>query len=244
MEGRELVLVTGAAHGIGKATAERLASLDFRVLAADPDTAQLQLNQLDWDCRELPIIGRNLDVRDRDGVRRLMEESGQIDVVVNNAGIGSPLVAFRDLEQSEIMRIFAVNLLGTFVVAQEAARRMRRGGRIINISSRGYLGGAGAAHYVASKAAVVGLTRAMATELRWSGINVNAVAPGMIETRALGLFDAQMRGRLEALEPGGAAAPPQVVADVVAFLASSAARFVSGQILHVDGGKSIGVPPL
>jgi 3-oxoacyl-[acyl-carrier protein] reductase len=239
---RQIALVTGAAHGIGKAIAERLAAAQFRVLAADLDAEQLALNQPNWDKEQLPITGRKLDVSDRHGVRQLFEDSARIDVVVNNAGIGSPLISFDALTKADIMRIFEVNVIGTFIVGQEAARRMVAGGRIINISSRGYLGGAGAAHYVASKAAVVGLTRAMAIELRWSGIAVNAIAPGMIKTRALGLFDDKMRERLEALEPTGAAASPAVIADVVHFLAGASARFLSGEVLHVDGGKSLGIP--
>lgn len=242
MSEREVVLVTGAAHGIGKAIAERLAAAHFRVLAADLDADQLAINRPTWEKDSPSITGRRLDVCDRHDVRELLAESARIDVVVNNAGIGSPLIPFEALTRTDIMKVFAVNVIGTFIVAQEAARRMVRGGRIINISSRGYLGGAGAAHYVASKAAVVGLTRAMAIELRWSGITVNAIAPGMIETRALDLFDRKMRERLEALEPTGAPANPSVIADVVQFLAGGSARFMSGEVLHVDGGKSAGIP--
>ena len=240
----EVAFVTGAAHGIGRAIAERLAADGCHVIAADPDAAQLDANAADWAARGLRIAGAVLDVRDRAGVARVLDAADRIDIAVNNAGVGSPMTALTDLTVAEIERVMSINFVGAFVVAQEAARRMTAGGRIVNIASRGYLGGAGAAHYVASKAAVVGMTRAMAVELRWAGINVNAVAPGMVETRALGGFDDAMRAKLAALEPSGAAADPRAIADVVAFLASPVARFVNGQVLLADGGKTLGWPPL
>jgi 3-oxoacyl-[acyl-carrier protein] reductase len=239
----EVALVTGAAHGIGKAIAERLALDGFSVLAADLDSTRLAENQAEWALRGLPICGHTLDCRDRVGISALLDAEGRIDVAVNNAGIGGELKMLGALGRADIARVFEVNLLGAFRVAQEAARRMRAGGRIVNIASRGYLGGAGAAHYVASKAAMVSMTRAMAVELRWSGLRVNAVAPGLIDTRALSLFG-DMRSRLEALEPSGGAHDPDEIADIVSFLASPAARFINGEVLLADGGKSIGCPPL
>jgi 3-oxoacyl-[acyl-carrier protein] reductase len=239
----EVALVTGAAHGIGRAIAERLALDGFRVLAADVDPDQLTINQDDWTGRGLSISGHVLDCRDRAGIVALLDGQDRIDVEVNNAGIGGDLKFVGDLSRAEIAMVMEINLLGAFRVAQEAARRMRPGGRIINIASRGYLGGAGAAHYVASKAAMVALTRAMAIELRWSGLRVNAVAPGMVDTRALSLFG-DMRSKLEALEPTGNAHDPGEIADIVAFLAGPASRFINGDVLLADGGKSIGCPPL
>ena len=139
--------------------------------------------------------------------------------------------------------MLGVNLIGAFVVAQEAARRMRPGGRIVNIASRGYLGGADMAHYVSSKAGIVAMTRAMAVELRWEGLCVNAVAPGMIQTRAINFFG-PMLAQLKKLEPSGEATAPEAVADVVGFLAGPGGRFVNGQVILVDGGKVLGLPPL
>jgi 3-oxoacyl-[acyl-carrier protein] reductase len=240
---QKTALVTGAAHGIGRAISERLAAEGYRVLATDPDHDQLQANGVSWAEQDLDISGHVLDCRDRASLVALLDRQDGIDVAVNNAGVSGSLGRIPELDRDECQRVMGINLLGTFRVAQEAARRMKPGGRIINLASRGYLGGAGAAHYVASKAAVVAMTRAMAIELRWEGILVNAVAPGMIDTRALDFFG-DMLAALKRMEPSGEAAPPAAVADVVAFLAGPAARLITGQVILVDGGKSLGVPPL
>ncbi len=240
---QETALVTGAAHGIGLAITERLARDGFRVLASDADGEALLAHQPEWIAADLTIEGRTLDVTDRARVRALLDAESGLDVTVNNAGVGGSLEFLSALTRKEVARVMEINLLGAFRVAQESARRMKPGGRIINIASRGYLGGAGAAHYVASKAGIVGMTRAMAVELRWMGLRVNAIAPGLIDTRALDMFGA-MREGLEALEPAGIAAEPAVIADVVSFLCSPAARFMNGEVLLVDGGKSVGCPPL
>ncbi len=239
----DVALVTGAAHGIGRAICERLARDGYRVLALDPDGEQLAANEKTWRDHKLDIAPAVLDCQDRAGVAALLDREGRIDVAVNNAGVSGALDLMPKLDRAACARVLGINLIGAFRVAQEAARRMQAGGRIVNLASRGYLGGAGAAHYVASKAGVVAMTRALAVELRWKDITVNAVAPGMVETRALDVFG-EMLPRLKALEPGGGAAKPEAIADVVAFLAGPAARFINGQVLLVDGGKALGVPPL
>jgi 3-oxoacyl-[acyl-carrier protein] reductase len=239
-----LALVTGAARGIGLAIAERLAKDGFTVLAADLDAVEIEARGRDWAERGLAITGVHLDCTDRAAVAALVARNGPLKVVVNNAAIASDMVPVKDLARSAFERMMQVNLQGTFIVAQEAARTMHPGGRIINIASRGYLGGAGAGHYVASKSGVVGLTRGMAVELRWKGITVNAVAPGMVDTRMLEGFTPKTRQALEAREPSGAAADPSQIASVVSFLASPDAVLLNGQVLLADGGKAAGVPLL
>lgn len=231
-------LVTGGAQGIGRAVAETLAARGWQVTAADRDAAALA-----WASQgQTSMSAALMDVTSSADIARVLDSMPAPDVVVHCAGIAAQLLPLHRIERAEFERMVRVNTGGTFLVAREAARRMQ-GGAIITIASRGYLGGAGAAHYVASKAAVVGLTRALAVELRWRGISVNAVAPGMVETRMIDDFTPEMRARLNRLEPTGRAMPPETIAEAVAYLASPAGRAVSGQVLLVDGGKSLGVVP-
>ena len=229
-------LVTGGAQGIGRSVAERLAAQGWCVTAADRDEAALAAVEGHG------IAPAVLDVTDSAAVAALVDRLPPLDVVVNCAGIAAELLPLKDIPREAFERMLRVNLGGTFILAREAARRMERGA-IITIASRGYLGGAGAAHYVASKAAVVGLTRALAVELRWRGISVNAVAPGMVDTRMIADFTPEMRARLSRLEPAGGPMPPATIAEAVAYLASAAGRMVNGQVMLVDGGKSLGVAP-
>lgn len=233
-------LVTGAARGIGRAIAELLAERGWQVIAADFDATAIDEANADWRASGISVEGVVLDITDRSAVAALIDRLPVLEVVVNNAGTASELLPFAQIKRAEFERVLRVNVGGTFIVAQEAVRRMT-GGAIINIASRGYLGGAGAAHYVASKAAVVGLTRSLAIELRWQGFSVNAVAPGMVETRMLDDLSADMRDRLSSLEPSGGPMDPNAIANAVAYLASPAGRAVTGQVLLVDGGKSLGV---
>ncbi len=230
-------LVTGGARGIGAAITMTLAKAGWRVVAADIDAQAVDEADRDWV--DAPITGAVLDVTDRIAVSALMDAHGPFDVVVNNAAIPADMLPFAQLTSEHFARALKINVQGSFIVAQEAARRMAAGA-IVNIASRGYLGGIGGAHYVASKAAVVGMTRAMAVELRWRGISVNAVAPGMVETRMIEGFSPAMREKMTEMEPGGGPLDPAVIAGAVAYLASPAGRSMTGQVLLVDGGKTIG----
>lgn len=239
---REIALVTGAAQGIGRAVVERLAADGFHVLAADADAPKLGESERGWRQASLSVDAHVLDCRDRQALCDVLGDR-TIDVLVNNAGVSGAIDPIPMVDRASCARVMGINLVGAFRVAQEAVRRMPRGGRVVNIASRGYLGGAGAAHYVASKAGVVAMTRAMAVELRWRGIRVNAVAPGMVDTRMLDGFGTMVTA-LKQLEPTGDAASPHDIAGVVSSLLGPDAAFVNGQVLLADGGKSLGVPPL
>ena len=235
----EVAFVTGAAQGIGLATARRLAQDGFRVIAMDraaervgPAVAGLQAEGLD-------VIAAVVDVCDRASVVAALNAQPRVDVMVCAAGIYND-AKLLDLTEDAFRQMLDVNVIGTFIPAQEAARRMQAGGRIVTISSRGALGGTRFAHYVASKAAVIGLTRAMAMELRDSRIAVNSVAPGFTDTPMTRSAPAEMFAAWEGLEPAGKAAAPAEIANAIAFFAAPTTSFVTGQTLFVDGGKSLG----
>ncbi|MCE2783237.1 SDR family NAD(P)-dependent oxidoreductase, partial [Limnohabitans sp.] len=208
--------VTGAAQGIGLAIAKRLAQDGFHVVAMDRQAEVLAAALKPLQAQGLRMSAAVVDVCDRASVHQALQAHARVDVMVCAAGIYND-ARFLELTEQAFTQMLQVNVVGTFIPAQEAARRMVAGGRIVTISSRGALGGTRFAHYVASKSAVVGLTRAMAMELR----------------------DKEF-AQWEALEPRGKAASPDEIAHAVSFLASPQTHFITGQTLFVDGGKSLG----
>ena len=236
---REIAFVTGAAQGIGLATVARLARDGFRVVAMDRSGDRLNAEITRLRSEGLDVVAAVADVCDRASVVAAMAPQPRVDVMVCAAGIYND-ATFLDLTEAVFRQMLEVNVTGTFIPAQEAARRMLAGGRIVTISSRGALGGTRFAHYVASKAAVIGLTRAMAMELRASRISVNSVAPGFTDTPMTRSAPPEMFSGWEALEPAGKAASPDEIANAIAFFAAPTTTFITGQTLFVDGGKSLG----
>lgn len=239
MANKETAIVTGAAQGIGLAAAQRLAHDGFRVVLMDRAGPALEREAAALRDAGHESVAAICDVCERASVAAAFAAEPRIDVLVTAAGIYND-ARFLDLDETRFRQMLDVNVVGTFIPAQEAARRMQPGGRIVTISSRGALGGTRFAHYVASKAAVVGLTRAMAMELRASRIAVNSVAPGFTDTPMTRSAPAEMFAAWEALEPSGKAASPAEIANAIAFFASPTTSFVTGQTLFVDGGKSLG----
>jgi len=235
-------LVTGGTGGMGRVIAARLAADGYDVAIAY--TGQIDL--ADATVGEIKEHGRSgaafaADVADEAAVSALFDavddRFGRLDAVVHTAGINRP-AALADLDLADFDAIVRVNVRGAFVVNQQAARRIRDGGSIVNVStSMVRVAPPGLSAYAASKAAVDTLTRIPAKELRGRDITVNAVAPGPTATAAfLASTSAQEREQLAALPPLGRLGRPDDIAGVVSFLVGPAGRWVNGQVIRANGG--------
>lgn len=244
--GHRVTLVTGGASGIGHAIAVRLASVGQNVVIADVDRELGRSRAHELKARGLHASFATLDVADPSQVKRVFrsvfERFGCIDVLVNSAGINTH-ASFEDFPLEDWHRVINVNLDGVFYCMQEAGRGMLSegiGGKIVNITSVSAERGApGRVAYGVAKAGVLALTRVAAVEWAGRGVCVNAVAPGYVDTPLL--RSAFERGVVEEDEvirgiPIGRLADPNEIAEVVAFLASPASNYVTGQTLAVDGG--------
>ena len=236
-------LVTGGARGIGRAIATALAADGAHVIISYRREEQLaqavaiEIRSSGGEC----TIG-HADVRSQDDLKRLFEDArqshGGVDILVNNAGVTDDGLLIR-MSDDAWDKVLDTNLRGTFLATRLAIRHMTRArwGRIINITSVvGVMGNAGQANYAAAKAGIMGLTRSVAREVAQRNVTVNAVAPGFVLTEMTqDLRDEQKERILERI-PVGRYAEPEEIAPIVAFLASDAARYITGQTIHVDGG--------
>jgi 3-oxoacyl-[acyl-carrier protein] reductase len=234
----QTAIVSGGAQGIGLATVELLARQGYTVVAMDMQPAVIE-RAAELSAAGLSVRGRVVDVTDRASIRAAIADLPTIGVVVCAAGIVIPK-PLDEQSDEDFRRTYDVNVHGVFRLAQEALVKMKEGGRIVMVSSRGVLGGRGNVAYASSKAAVVGMVRAMAMDLRDRFITVNAVAPGFTDTPMIQAFGREGIAAASALEARGRPAHPSEIAPAIAFLASPDAAFITGQTLFVDGGKSLG----
>lgn len=237
------VLITGSARGIGAQTAELFAAEGYNVII-NYNTSE---NEASETCRRISLSGGNsvmirADVSKRAEAERLFakakEEFGPIDVLVNNAGVAQ-IKLFTDITEEDYDRMFDCNVRSVFNCCQLALPDMihKKQGRIINVSSMwGITGASCEVHYSASKSAVIGLTKALAREVAPSGITVNAVAPGVIDTPMNGCFDKETMDSLRDETPVGRLGTPEDVARAILFLADEKSSFITGQTIGIDGG--------
>jgi len=238
-----VAIVTGSGRGIGRAIALKLAEVGATVVVNDiGETAQGVAEEIRAMNRQsLAILA---DVSLSPDVARLVEETvatyGKIDVLVNNAGIARDQLLLR-MSDEDWDKVLAVNLKSVFLCTRAVLRRMtkQRWGRIISIASIvGIVGNPGQANYASAKAGIIGFTRTIAKEVASRGITVNAIAPGFIDTEMTQRLQENWKQELKKQIPLGYFGSPHDVAEAVAFLASEEARYITGQVLNVDGGMA------
>ena len=241
LEGR-IAVVTGGARGIGKAICERLAAegaslaiVDIMQEVADETAAEFKAKGI----KAVAFAANVAKPEDADkAIKAVIDEFGRIDILVNNAGITRDTLMMR-MSESDWDLVMDVNLKGTFNFIKAAMRPMMKNkyGKIVNVASVvGRMGNAGQANYSASKAGVIGLTKTAAKELASRNINVNAIAPGYIQTDMTKDLSDQAKDSFMSVTPMKRAGTPEDVAGVVYFLASPDSDYVTGQVVNIDGG--------
>ena len=238
----QIAVVTGAGRGIGRAIA-----LKFAVEGADIVAVDLKTDFVQETVEEVRKLGRKAwavaaNVAEaasvEAAVEQILKEAGRVDILVNNAGITKDGLLMR-MSEADWDAVLDINLKGTFLFTKAFSRAFvkQRSGRIVNIASViGLIGNAGQCNYAASKAGVIGFTKSVARELASRGVTANAIAPGFIETKMTEALGPEARAALLKQIPLASLGQPGDVAEAALFFASPAARYITGQVLAVDGG--------
>lgn len=241
----QVAVITGGARGIGKTIAEALARKGVNIVIADISSEQAQGTAAEIEKLGVKAAGVGLDVSKSEEVIKVFGEIskdyGKIDILVNNAGITRDGLIMR-MKEEDWDAVININLKSVFLCSKEAVKVMakQRYGRIINISSVvAFMGNPGQANYSASKAGMVGLTKTTAKEYASRGITANAVAPGFITTAMTEALPENVKDEMKRAIPLGRFGTPEDVANAVVFLASPEAGYITGQVIHVNGGMYV-----
>ncbi len=243
---KRVAIVTGSARGIGQAIALKLAEVGADVVVNDIQSAAKSLESVAAEIRAInrQSLAVTADVSSSEDVNRLVETAmstfGRVDILVNNAGITRDQLIIR-MSDEDWDTVINIDLKSAFLCTRAVLRHMlkQRWGRIINIASiTGLVGNPGQANYASAKAGVIGLTRSIAKEAASRGITVNAIAPGAIDTKMTQQLNDNQRQEFLKRIPLGYFGSPRDIAEAVAFLASEEARYITGQVLNVDGGMA------
>lgn len=236
-----IAIVTGGASGIGLAVVKKLMKEGVRVICCDINEEALQQLQFD-QCLSKEIISFKLDISDAEQIKLVVDEVierfGRIDILVNNAGITND-ASFNKMTEEQFIKVIDVNLNGTYMVSKSVVPHMieQKYGKIVNLSSvSAFNGNFGQANYAASKAAIVGMTRVLGKELGRYGINVNAVSPGSILTSMYDAVSDDFRQKKLSAIPLRRFGEAEEVANLIAFLVSDEANYITAQNIVIDGG--------
>ena len=242
----KVALVTGASQGIGRATSSALAEAGARVAVAARSAEKLSSLVSEIQAAGGEALAVPMDVSDpgqvKSGFQQILAKFGKLDILVNNAAITRDTLALR-MKLEDWDAVLRTNLTGAHLCIQQALGAMlrQRSGRIINLTSVvAETGNAGQANYVASKAGLIGLTRAIAVEVASRSITVNAIAPGFVETPMTNPLPKELKDKMKSLIPLGRFGTDRDVAAAIVFLASDEAGYITGQVLDVNGGMHMG----